>query len=858
MASHLESKSDGSLALFINGDLQFDSADERIYHECLALPALAIAEGRLDAQLKVLIIGGGDGLVAREILKSGRVESLNLVDYDPEILTFAANQVSALNKGSLRDPRTTVHVKDAWDFVDKALSQTVLFDIIVSDLTVAEDILGARFHSIDWYLKLSRLLSEKGILAVNGVSPQNTPNAYWSIFNGMLKAGLHARPYHMVIPSFAARGYGDDWGFFLASREPIHSSELGENLVFAQPRDYLVDAQQLRSMFVFSTAFFQYQPQSLPTRAGSDLLLHYLNNSPELLDNNEGVIDAFSFDIGQMFVPEPHSGKEILPPELSTVLAHSINCQGELGNPYSQDDAQVFLHEVLNLMPALDRQHTYELIVNFLEEPTVFLQAIDLPELIARLLKRASELPLQLVKELELLRDKLEEWTGDHLSLLNLGKHVVTILTLVIVVGNLLYPDSVYAKGEHAASTSHAAASHSAAVAGRNGRSGGYWNGRSWSYNRNTVTRPNQAIQSPGPGSTHVPHMQMYSAPKGPATHSSIPRSTTISLNRAIDEDLASYPAVRYRINEVYVDGSKNMPTQTSATAPGAVSEFEAVYRLGPGTDISPTGHPVIRLTDRAYLFVTERGTHVVDQLGGSSLMSLANDEALLNLLRAEIERQQFKLSSLVDEFSASGAITEDFPDAKIDEVRAAIDCLTAAAERLQTAERNRGNHPERVLPGMDLFPSVSVTTDAKYIAVRRESGAIAYLNDQGFFSAEDMSALNEPYPAEFKKVVASFLTRIIRDGTARKDMLSAEQASLSNQANLLRQELAGYESCTDCLVTFGSHLIERKEAQRLTELALKRLSAKIDSLDRHIAALPAHGELAKIALLNLDGFGSA
>jgi hypothetical protein len=334
--------------------------------------------------------------------------------------------------------------------------------------------------------------------------------------------------------------------------------------------------------------------------------------------------------------------------------------------------------------------------------------------------------------------------------------------------------------------------------------------------------------------------MQMYSAPKGPATHSSIPRSTTISLNRAIDEDLASYPAVRYRSNEVYVDGSKNMPTQTSATAPGAVSEFEAVYRLGPGTDISPTGHPVIRLTDRAYLFVTERGTHVVDQLGGSSLMSLANDEALLNLLRAEIERQQFKLSSLVDEFSASGAITEDFPDAKIDEVRAAIDCLTAAAERLQTAERNRGNHPERVLPGMDLFPSVSVTTDAKYIAVRRESGAIAYLNDQGFFSAEDMSALNEPYPAEFK------------------DMLSAEQASLSNQANLLRQELAGYESCTDCLVTFGSHLIERKEAQRLTELALKRLSAKIDSLDRHIAALPAHGELAKIALLNLDGFGSA
>src|SRR5271154_3440429 len=249
MAAHLESRSDGSIALFINGDLQFDSADERIYHECLALPALAIAERRLDTQLKVLIIGGGDGLVAREILKSSRVESLNLVDYDPEILAFAANQVCALNDGSLRDSRTTVHVKDAWDFVDEALSQTALFDIIVSDLTVAEDILGARFHSIDWYLKLSHLLSEKGILAVNGLSPQKTPKAYWSIFNSMLKAGVHARPYHMVIPSFAARGYGEDWGFFLASLKPIPSSELGEDLVFAQPRDYLVDAKQLRSMF---------------------------------------------------------------------------------------------------------------------------------------------------------------------------------------------------------------------------------------------------------------------------------------------------------------------------------------------------------------------------------------------------------------------------------------------------------------------------------------------------------------------------------------------------------------------------------------------------------------------------------
>lgn len=109
---------DGSVALFVDGDLQFDSRDERIYHECLALPALALASDRTSGPLRALICGGGDGLVARELLKSDRIQAIDLADYSPAILEMAASSLKTINDGSLEDGRVTVHVGDAWAFVE--------------------------------------------------------------------------------------------------------------------------------------------------------------------------------------------------------------------------------------------------------------------------------------------------------------------------------------------------------------------------------------------------------------------------------------------------------------------------------------------------------------------------------------------------------------------------------------------------------------------------------------------------------------------------------------------------------------------------------------------------------------------
>ncbi len=183
MSGSIERRPDGSLALFIDGDLQFDSLDEHIYHEGLVLPGLLAAQKRCNGALDVLIVGGGDGLSAREVLKSDSINSVTLVDYDPEIVQMALGDFSKLNQGSMADPRLTINCTDAWEFVEEALTDGEQFDLIIVDLTVASDSDGARFHSIDWYENLNQLLSANGIMAVNGVSPHQTPLSYWSIFN---------------------------------------------------------------------------------------------------------------------------------------------------------------------------------------------------------------------------------------------------------------------------------------------------------------------------------------------------------------------------------------------------------------------------------------------------------------------------------------------------------------------------------------------------------------------------------------------------------------------------------------------------------------------------------------------------
>jgi spermidine synthase len=194
--------------LFLNGDLQFSSIDEYRYHEALVHPAMAGPHRR------VLVMGGGDGLALREVLRYPDVDEVTLVELDPAVLRLAREdrRLARLNQRSLADPRVMVEEADAFSWVRASPAP---YDVVIADFPDPEDPATARLYSVEFYgMVAQRALRPGGHLVVQGGSPYFAPDAFWSIETTLQTAGLAVRPYHADVPSFG------DWGFFLASAGP--------------------------------------------------------------------------------------------------------------------------------------------------------------------------------------------------------------------------------------------------------------------------------------------------------------------------------------------------------------------------------------------------------------------------------------------------------------------------------------------------------------------------------------------------------------------------------------------------------------------------------------------------------------
>ncbi len=239
--------------MYINGNLQFSTLDEHIYHELLVHPAMALAEKRG----RVLILGGGDGLALREVLKYSEARDVALVDIDPGMIEFAANHdvMTELNRGSFHDARVTAEAvagspgnsqvrpiyeygvgvgMDAEDTVDQAALVHVytvdadkmlerlrgVYDVIVIDLPDPNSVELVKLYSREFYFKLSRLLAAGGVIAVQSTSPYHAKESFLCILRTIRSAGYDALPYHDNVPSFG------DWGWILAWKAGPRTDEI--------------------------------------------------------------------------------------------------------------------------------------------------------------------------------------------------------------------------------------------------------------------------------------------------------------------------------------------------------------------------------------------------------------------------------------------------------------------------------------------------------------------------------------------------------------------------------------------------------------------------------------------------------
>jgi spermidine synthase len=219
-------KRGADLRLFLNGNLQFSSRDEYRYHEALVHPVLSRAAGARD----VLVLGGGDGLAVREILKYPGVRSVTLVDLDPAMtrLFSKSDMLLALNHGSLLSPRVHVITGDAFSWLR---ANTRRFDAVLVDFPDPTNFAIGKLYTVSFYRELARALNPGAVLSVQSTSPLVAPKAYWTVATTLEAAGLTTRGYHVYVPSFG------EWGFVLASNRPIGApGPLPAGLRFLTPR----------------------------------------------------------------------------------------------------------------------------------------------------------------------------------------------------------------------------------------------------------------------------------------------------------------------------------------------------------------------------------------------------------------------------------------------------------------------------------------------------------------------------------------------------------------------------------------------------------------------------------------------
>ncbi|MFC3884185.1 spermidine synthase [Bacillus songklensis] len=196
--------------LYLNHQLQFSSLDERFYHEALVHPAFTFTP----KHDHVLILGGGDGLALREVLKYKDVKHVNLVDLDPVVLYAAQNipALTELNHDSFCDSRVTIHCKDALVFLKEDQSR---YDVVIIDFPDPTDKSISSLYTNELYLFLKDFLTKDGIFVCQATSPRDTPVVFWSIAKTIESAGFHTISYHTNIPSFG------DWGFHIASNRTL-------------------------------------------------------------------------------------------------------------------------------------------------------------------------------------------------------------------------------------------------------------------------------------------------------------------------------------------------------------------------------------------------------------------------------------------------------------------------------------------------------------------------------------------------------------------------------------------------------------------------------------------------------------
>ncbi len=249
----------GVTKLYLNNNLQFSSSDEYRYHEALVHPGLS----RLKNPKHILILGGGDGLAVREILKYPSVEKITLVDLDSSITYMFSHfeLLSALNSHSLLNPKLTIINTDAFSWLKKNNTQ---FDFIIIDFPDPSNFSVGKLYTTAFYKEIKRALFPQGAFVVQSTSPFVARKSFWCVNNTMQSLGFKTLPYHLYVPSFG------EWGYVMGYNELVSKPYF----LPAQLKYY--DESRYAEMVSFPKDM-AYEPTEI-NRLNNQILIHYFED----------------------------------------------------------------------------------------------------------------------------------------------------------------------------------------------------------------------------------------------------------------------------------------------------------------------------------------------------------------------------------------------------------------------------------------------------------------------------------------------------------------------------------------------------------------------------------------------------
>lgn len=250
------------LRLFLDGNVQFSSVDEYRYHEPLVHIPMAVCS---NAQ-RVLLLGAGDGLAVRQLLKYPQIKSIVLVDLDEEVVNLAKNshEISRLNEGALTHPKVTIHIEDAFTYLKRSND---LFDLVIIDLPDPNNDALNKLYTTSFYRLVKQNLKADGAMVTQSSSPYFTRNTFWCIHKTIKEEFRQVIPYHVYVPAFG------DWGFNMATDFDVSVTDLkltqqvefhtNVRSLFSFANDEKADTSAIKINTLFKPVLVQYYEQDI-------------------------------------------------------------------------------------------------------------------------------------------------------------------------------------------------------------------------------------------------------------------------------------------------------------------------------------------------------------------------------------------------------------------------------------------------------------------------------------------------------------------------------------------------------------------------------------------------------------------